>query len=85
MPEEIDIKKALCRYRKEEPVEFSDPIFRKLALTEAKEYNIAKQMLDTFEFNRLHHIHQAGLQFYVRPSATGTRFSHSLGAASLAK
>lgn len=41
-------------------------------------------LLDTFEFNRLHRIHQSGLLYLVKPSATYTRLAHTIGSAALA-
>jgi HD superfamily phosphohydrolase len=40
-------------------------------------------MLDTFEFNRLHYIKQANLQYLIRPSTTHTRSNHVLGSLTL--
>ena len=53
----------------------SDPEFR----------NALKSVIDTIEFQRLRRISQLGLASYVFPGATHSRFSHSLGAAHLAK
>ena len=44
-----------------------------------------KQVIDTKVFQRLRRITQLGLASYVFPGATHTRFSHSLGAAYLAR
>jgi HD superfamily phosphohydrolase len=41
--------------------------------------NIIYDILDTYEMNRLNFLKQAGLSYLFLPSATHTRFSHSLG------
>lgn len=68
-------KDCVWELRKNEDPEFEDPIFGKLKLTIFEN----KAMLDTFEFNRLHHIKQQGLQQLIRPSSTPTRCSHAIG------
>ena len=40
---------------------------------------LALSIIDTFIFQRLHYIKQTGLAYKVFPSATTTRFAHSLG------
>lgn len=41
--------------------------------------NIALKIIDTKEFQRLKNIKQMGASFYVFPSATHSRFEHSIG------
>jgi len=41
--------------------------------------DIALKWIDTDEFQRLHNIRQTGLAYRVFPTATTTRFAHSLG------
>lgn len=41
--------------------------------------NLALSIMDTYFFQRLHYIKQTGLAYKVFPSATTTRFAHSLG------
>ncbi len=45
---------------------------------------LCKAFMDTPEMNRLRRIRQLGLAHYVYPSATHTRFEHSIGVMSLA-
>jgi hypothetical protein len=44
-----------------------------------------KKILQTPEFQRLRHIKQLGMAFYIYPGATHNRFSHSIGVAYLSK
>ncbi len=41
--------------------------------------NIALKIIETQEFQRLRNIKQMGASFYVFPSATHSRFEHSIG------
>jgi len=41
--------------------------------------NLYLELINTYEMNRLNFLKQAGLLFLIFPSATHTRFSHSLG------
>ena len=46
---------------------------------------IARQIIDTPEFQRLRRIHQTGALFLVFPTANHSRFEHSVGTYNLAK
>lgn len=54
--------------------EFNDPIHGFIKVS-----NIACRIIDTMEFQRLRYLHQLGTCHYVFPSATHTRFEHSIG------
>jgi HD superfamily phosphohydrolase len=56
-----------------------DPIYGFVDVPE-----ICQSFIDTYEFQRLRGIKQLGLACYVYPSATHTRFEHSLGVMHLA-
>lgn len=47
--------------------------------------NIAKSVINTREFQRLRRISQTGVLFFIFPSATHSRFEHSIGVYHLAK
>ena len=47
--------------------------------------DLAKSIIDTPEFKRMQNIHQTGILYMVFPSATHTRFEHSIGTYHLAK
>jgi len=53
----------------------SDPIYGSVGITENELY-----VIETPVFQRLRHIKQLGASFFVYPSATHSRFSHSIGA-----
>lgn len=55
-----------------------DPVHNLIQFSE-KDEALILQLIDTPEFQRLHHIRQLGLSFVTYPGATHTRFSHSLG------
>ncbi|MBE3595154.1 MAG: HD domain-containing protein [Candidatus Carbobacillus altaicus] len=55
-----------------------DPVHNLIQFSE-KDESIILRLIDTPEFQRLHHIRQLGLSFLTYPGATHTRFSHSLG------
>lgn len=57
-----------------------DPIHGFIELSE-----IMISIIDTYEFQRLRELKQLGAVHYVYPSATHTRFEHSLGVCHLAK
>ncbi|XP_073697902.1 deoxynucleoside triphosphate triphosphohydrolase SAMHD1-like [Garra rufa] len=58
---------------------FNDPIHGQIEL-----HPLLAKMIDTPQFQRLRHIKQLGTKYLVFPSATHTRFEHSIGVAHLA-
>ena len=56
-----------------------DPIHGTVTIT-----NIMKIIIDTPEFQRLRDLKQLGASYFVFPSATHTRFEHSIGVSHLA-
>ena len=66
---------------------FRDPIHNVINLdTGNKSVNdLIIGLIDSREFQRLHFIKQLGFTYFAYPSATHTRFEHSLGVAFLAK
>lgn len=56
-----------------------DPIHDAISITP-----LMKQIIDTPEFQRLRELKQLGATYFVFPSATHTRFEHSLGVSHLA-
>lgn len=60
-------------------MEIRDPIYGFITL-----YQIEWDLINTFEFQRLRYIHQLGPTFWIYPSATHTRFEHSLGVLEIA-
>src|SRR5688572_28623600 len=62
----------------------NDPIHG-LMQFRGKEADLVRKIISTPEFQRLRHIKQLGMAFFVYPGANHNRFSHSLGTAYLAK
>lgn len=58
-----------------------DPIFKTIKI----EDSIINDLINTIEFQRMRRIAQLGLLSYAIPTATHTRFSHSLGVYELAR
>lgn len=59
--------------------EFRDPVHGFITV-----YEHERKIIDTWEFQRLRHIHQLGLESYVYHGAEHSRFGHSLGVMHLA-
>ena len=57
-----------------------DPLYKFISIEP-----LLQVIIDTFEFQRLRDIKQLGATHYVFPSATHTRFEHSIGVAYLAE
>ncbi|MCL2853541.1 MAG: HD domain-containing protein [Defluviitaleaceae bacterium] len=66
---------------------FRDPIHNVIDLDTGDEAanELVIKLIDTREFQRLRSIRQLGFAYFAYPSATHTRFEHSLGVAFLAK
>lgn len=62
----------------------NDPIHGLIQFRD-EEAVLVRKILQTPEFQRLRHIKQLGMAFYIYPGATHNRFSHSLGVAYLSK
>jgi len=67
----------------EKTEEFRDPIYKFIHINPENTYE--KDLIDKNPyFQRLRHIHQLGMTYYVYPSAKHTRFEHSLGTMEMA-
>lgn len=67
----------------EKTEEFRDPVYNFIHINPEKDYE--KNLIDKNPyFQRLRHIHQLGMMYYVYPSARHTRFEHSLGTMEMA-
>ncbi len=66
--------------RSEEKLNIRDPIYGFISLDE-----IEKELIQTLPFQRLRFIRQLGNSFWVYPSASHSRFEHSLGVFHLSK
>ena len=53
---------------------FADNIWGEIYTSKIEQYFISTKI-----FNRLHHIHQTSMLYFVYPTMTITRFEHSLG------
>jgi hypothetical protein len=77
--------------RREEPLPHArEPLLRFTMILDGVHNNIefervCMQIINTPQFQRLRSLKQLGTTFYVFPSATHTRFEHSLGVAHLAE
>jgi len=58
-------------------------ILRSMSKQERRVKQFIREILNTFEINRLIYLRQAGLAWLVFPSATHTRFAHSIGTLNL--
>ena len=65
-----------CRGREDKIIQIKDPVH---SFIDISEYPLVRQLVDTPYFQRLRRLHQLGLAPAVYPSATHTRFAHSLG------
>jgi len=63
---------------------FRDPVHNLIRFDRERD-KLVLRLIETREFQRLRYIHQMGVNHYVYPGATHTRFSHALGVAYLMK
>ena len=63
----------------QQPKEIFDPIHEFITITPHM-----RLIIDTHEFQRLRELKQLGATYFVFPSATHSRFAHSLGVSFLA-
>ena len=75
----IDYNKGIRNYILIMTTHIHDPIHGTITITP-----IMKLIIDTPEFQRLRQLKQLGATYFVFPSATHTRFEHSLGVSYLA-
>ena len=76
---DIDQYKLGCvpkRSRKEKAVRVMDPVHN---FIDVSEYPVVLELINTAHFQRLRSLQQLGLASVVYPSATHTRFAHSIG------
>ena len=79
MVSDIERYKLGCvpkRSRKEKAVRVMDPVHN---FIDVSEYPVVLELINTAHFQRLRSLQQLGLASSVYPSATHTRFAHSIG------